>query len=149
VKEISKNFGEIVIVIGSAQYHHEKRNPFTLDEREKMIRIVLKDDLNYSLVPMDDVNDDYRWIELVKKSVPNFDVVFSNNDLSRKLFSEAGHKVSNTGIVNFDGSPISGERIRELIAGDDEKWIKMVPEEVYKKILEIDGVNKIRKLFEE
>lgn len=148
VKEISKKFDEVVIVIGSSQHSNEKRNPFTEKERTEMIRATLKENFNYRIVPVTDIDCHEKWVEHVEEFVPPFDCVFSNNDLARRLFSEAGCKVSNTTVVEFDGKPISGERIRETIAKDDRSWVKMVPKEVHEKILEMDGVKRVEKLFE-
>ena len=37
IKHLSTTYEEIIIGIGSSQYHNESENPFTADERKKMI----------------------------------------------------------------------------------------------------------------
>src|SRR3972149_4092433 len=97
IKEVLKEVEEIVIVIGSAQYSHTATNPFTAGERLVMIRSALEEaevDLaQVWVVPVPDVHLHMMWVSAVEGYTPHFDVVFSNEPFTRRLFVEAGYKV--------------------------------------------------------
>ena len=64
--------------IGSSNKSHEKRNPFTADERKKMILSSIDDKLkkNLSVHYIPDVDDHSKWTHLVDELIPEYDVVF-------------------------------------------------------------------------
>jgi nicotinamide-nucleotide adenylyltransferase len=82
----------LVIVIGSAQRNYEPRNPFTLGERIEMIwRTLRAEGLldRVLMVPVQDVENHATWVRLVVTSVPEFSIVFSNDQLTLELFRAA------------------------------------------------------------
>jgi nicotinamide-nucleotide adenylyltransferase len=147
VKDILKEVEELVIVVGSAQYSHNVNNPFTAGERLTMIREALKDAKIDSgrvwVVPVPDVHLHMMWVSSVEGYTPCFDVVYSNEPLSRRLFIEAGYKVK---AIRFHERKLySSTEIRERMLKDDS-WEKLVPKSVAAFIKEIDGVNRLRDL---
>jgi nicotinamide-nucleotide adenylyltransferase len=69
--------------------------------------------------------------------------VYSNEPLTRRLFTEAGYKVKP--IRFFDRKLYSSTEIREkMVKG--ESWEKLVPKSVVAFIKEIDGVNRLKDL---
>jgi nicotinamide-nucleotide adenylyltransferase len=147
VKSILEDVEELVIVVGSAQYSHTTANPFTAGERLMMIRLALVEaNLNCSrvwIVPVPDVHLHMLWVAALEGYTPKFDIVYSNEPLTRRLFTEAGYKVKE--IRFFERKVYSSTDIRaKMIKGED--WIKLVPKSVAAFIMEIDGVNRLTDL---
>jgi len=147
IKTVLKSVDELVIVIGSAQYSHTINNPFTAGERLVMIRHALQDagvdHSRFWVVPVPDVHLHMLWVSALEGYTPRFNVVFSNEPLTRRLFMEAGYKVKN--IRFFERKIYSSTLIREKMV-EDESWAALVPKAVAEFIGEIDGVNRLRDL---
>lgn len=147
IKKVLGEVDELVIVIGSAQYSHNLSNPFTAGERLVMIRRALQEagiDLaRIWIVPVPDVHLHMLWVSAVEGYTPRFNVVYSNEPLTRRLFMEAGYKVKN--IPFFERALYTSTRVREKML-KRENWTTMVPKSVAEFINEIDGVNRIRDL---
>jgi len=147
VKSILEDVEELVIVVGSAQYSHTTANPFTAGERLMMIRLALVEaNLNCSrvwIVPVPDVHLHMLWVAALEGYTPKFDIVYSNEPLTRRLFTEAGYKVKE--IRFFERKVYSSTDIRaKMIKGED--WKELVPKSVAAFITEIDGVNRLTDL---
>jgi nicotinamide-nucleotide adenylyltransferase len=147
VEYILKEVDELVIVIGSAQYSHNVNNPFTAGERLVMIRKTLEEagmsGSRIWIVPVPDVHLHMMWVSAIEGYVPHFDIVYSNEPLSRRLFMEAGHKVKK--IPFFKRNLYSSTQIREKMLKDNS-WKKLVSKSVSAFIEEIDGANRLRDL---
>ncbi|MEM0058380.1 MAG: nicotinamide-nucleotide adenylyltransferase [Candidatus Bathyarchaeia archaeon] len=147
VRDILGEVDELVIVVGSAQYSHRIDNPFTTGERLVMIRKALEEakiDLKRIwIVPVPDVHIHMVWVSVVEGYTPPFDVVYSNEPLTRRLFIEAGYEVKP---IRFHKREVySATEIRERMLRD-ENWEELVPESVAKFIREIDGVKRLKDL---
>ena len=147
IKAVLKEIDELVIVIGSAQYSHKMNNPFTAGERLVMIhRALTEAKVDYSklwIVPVPDVHLHMIWVSALEGYTPKFNVCFSNEPLSRRLFIEAGYEVKN--IPFFDRKQYMSTLVREKMLQDDS-WRDLVPKSVADFIVEIDGVNRLRDL---
>ena len=147
IKDVFKEVSELVIVIGSAQYSHNIDNPFTAGERLVMIRRALqKADIDYSrlwVVPVPDVHLHMLWVSALEGYTPHFDVVYSNEPLTRRLFMEAGYEVKS--IRFFQRKVYTSTLIRKKML-TNENWTKLVPKSVAEFINEIDGVNRLQDL---
>src|SRR4030066_201339 len=147
IKEVLKEVDELVIAIGSAQYSHNINNPFTAGERLVMVRQALKeaevDDSRTWIVPVPDVHLHMLWVSALEGYTPRFNVVYSNEPLTRRLFTEAGYKVKS--IRFFQRKLYTSTLIREKML-QGESWTKLVPKSVADFINEIDGVNRLRDL---
>ena len=147
VKTVLEDVDELVIVVGSAQYSHTMTNPFTAGERLVMIRLALQeanlDSRRVWVVPVPDVHLHMLWVSALEGYTPKFDVVYSNEPLTRRLFTEAGYKVK--GIRFFEREIYSSTDIRaKMVKGED--WKNLVPKSVAAFITEIDGVNRLSDL---
>lgn len=145
VRKIAKECDELIIGIGSAQISHTFENPFTAGERHLMISRALRADgiKDFFLVPIVDINQYGVWVSHVRSMVPPFQRVYTNNALTKRLFSEAGYDVSASPM--FNRAQYSGTEIRKrMVAGDD--WRKYVPKAVADVIDSIDGVKRMRDL---
>ena len=145
VQNISKEYDEIIIGIGSSQYNNTLDNPFTLNERKKMINKALeKQNIdNYRIETIPDIHNPPKWVDHVLSIITDFDIVISNNSFTKRLFSEKGHTVKNSEL--YKKIKYSGKVIRKKMI-NNEPWDKLVPEEVYKIIKEINGEERLKKL---
>jgi nicotinamide-nucleotide adenylyltransferase len=147
IKAVLKEVDELIIIIGSAQYSHNFNNPFTAGERLVMIRRGLQeakvDDSKLWIVPVPDIHLHMIWVSTVEGYTPKFNVYYSNEPLSRRLFMESGYQIKN--IPFFDRKQYHSALIREkMLQGDS--WKEFVPKSVAEFINEIDGVNRLRDL---
>lgn len=142
-----KGVDELVVVIGSAQYSHNSHNPFTAGERLFMVRRALAEagvaNSKLWIVPVPDMHLHMLWVSAVEGYTPKFEVVFSNEPLTRRLFIEAGYQVKE--IPLFERKVYSSTYVREKIR-EGESWMDLVPKSVADFINEIDGVNRLRDL---
>jgi len=147
IKNVLKEVEELVIVIGSAQYSHNLANPFTAGERLIMVRKALEEaGIDYSriwIAPVPDMHLHMMWVSSIEGYTPKFDVVYSNEPLTRRLFMEAGYKVK--AIRFYERKLYSSTEIRKRML-KDESWEKLIPKSVAVFIKEIDGVNRLRDL---
>jgi nicotinamide-nucleotide adenylyltransferase len=141
IEEAQKEAEHIVIGIGSSQESHKTSNPFSAEERRKMIESSLKGvKSRVSVYDIPDIGDNARWVSHVENIVPKFDVVYTNGELERRLFKEAGHRIHATGLFNRD--KYSGTEIRRRIITGEE-WEDLVPEGALKILEKIKGVERI------
>jgi nicotinamide-nucleotide adenylyltransferase len=147
IKALLKEVDELVIVIGSSQFSHELNHPFTAGERMVMVREALDemgiDPGRYYIVPVPDVETHSIWVSLVRTYAPSFEVVYSNEPLTRRLFEEAGLTVRE---VPFHRRELysATEVRRRMLAG--ERWQSLVLKGVAGYIESIDGVERLRAL---
>jgi nicotinamide-nucleotide adenylyltransferase len=148
VQHILENSSEIVIMVGSALESHTLHNPFTAGERITMVRLAL-DEANISptrfyIIPVADLEIHGIWVSHVCSLVPKFDIVFSNEPLTRRLFIEAGFNVKE--IPFFKREECSSTEIREKMLRD-KSWETLLPKSVAGYIKQIQGVERLRDLM--
>jgi len=91
IQQIMRECEKVIVGIGSSQYKRTAINPFSADERKEMIETSLKaEGVSCTIFNIDDVNDDSRWVDHVKKIIPHFDIVYTGSPLSKQLFTEKG-----------------------------------------------------------
>ena len=83
------------------------------------------------------------WVSAVEGYTPKFNSVFSNEPLTKRLFTEVGYEVKT--IPLFERKVYMSTFVREKMVKDDS-WTEFVPKSVADFILEIDGVNRLRDL---
>jgi nicotinamide-nucleotide adenylyltransferase len=147
IKDLLKKVDELIIVVGSAQYSHRLDNPFTVGERLTMIREALESEKiprdRYWIIPVPDMHMHMMWVAEVVGYTPKFDVVFTNEPLTRRLFIEAGYKVE--AIPFHKRKVFSATEIRERML-NNKSWEELVPKSVAQFIKKIGGVQRIREL---
>lgn len=143
IKDALKEVDELIIAIGSSQFSHTEENPFSVEERIEMIEdTLIKNNIsNYTIFPVPDISDDKRWVEHVNVIVPKFDVVFTGNDFTEKLFKEKNHNVKKIKLIEG----INSTTVRDKIA-QNQNWKELVPKEVADFIEKIKGAERIEKL---
>lgn len=147
IEKILEENDELILVVGSAQMSHEPDNPFTAGERIEMMRAALDQAQippeRYLIIPIPDAPAHRVWVSQVESQIPRFDLVYSNQPLTRRLLIEAGYIVKH--IPLFKRGQYEATEIRRRIL-QGEKWEELVPESVYKIVQEIDGEKRIRDL---
>ena len=95
LENVSKDYDEIIIGIGSSQYSHTLDNPFTSDERKLMIERSLEKVgvNNYKIILISDIHNPPKWVDHVLSIFSDFDIIITNNSLTKRLFSEKGYSV--------------------------------------------------------
>ncbi|EIJ66265.1 putative nicotinamide-nucleotide adenylyltransferase [Candidatus Nitrosopumilus salaria BD31] len=113
--------------LGSSNKPVEKNNPFTAEERKEMILSSIDDSMKekISIYFIPDVDNHVKWIEKIDTIVPKFDIIFSNDELTKHLYSKRTTQVVSIPFLNRD--ELSGTHIRDLIISD-QKWEDLVPE---------------------
>lgn len=113
--------------LGSSNKPLEKNNPFSAEERKEMILSSIDDSMKQRIqiyfIP--DLENHIKWIELIDTLVPKFDIVFTNDELTRHLYSKRNVRVLSIPFVKRD--ILSGTNIRDMIISD-QKWEDLVPE---------------------
>ena len=136
----AREAGSLIIGIGSSQESGTRENPFSADERRRMIENSLAG-IKFEIFDIPDINNNDLWISHVKKIIPEFDSVYTNAELERHLFKEASCQVRETPF--FDRGNYSGTEIRRRILAGEE-WKSLVPEGTLKVMEEINGEDRIK-----
>jgi len=95
------------------------------------------------IVPVPDIHLHMLWVSAVEGYVPKFEVVYSNEPLTRRLFVEAGYPVKN--VPFFERKIYSSTLIREKM-NKGETWETLVPKSVAEFIKEIKGIDRLKEL---
>lgn len=146
LKKILAEYHEVIIIVGSAQHSHTLENPFTAGERIQMITETLDEEgitKRVYIIPIDDIHRHSVWVRQVESLTPEFEIVFSNEPVSIRLFKESGYAVKRTSLIHR--GKWSGTEIRRRILADGA-WEECIPSAVARVIKEIDGIARIREL---
>jgi nicotinamide-nucleotide adenylyltransferase len=146
--EYALNKSEFLYIgIGSSDKSHEERNPFTAAERIVMIKTTLDemkiDPRTWMIIPIPDTTSHYLWTKMVKMLIPKFDAVFSNDELTLRLFAEEG--VTTIEVPLQERENLAATEIRnKILIG--QPWEDLVPKTVSKLVKKIGGEERIRKI---
>lgn len=147
VEYIMSEADEIAIVIGSSQESHSLYNPFTAGERIVMLRAALNelkiDSSKCYLIPVPDASMHSLWVSEVTAYSPPFNIVYSNEPLTLRLFKESGIKAKK--IPLFERKLYSSTEVRRrMLSGED--WRELLPSSVAKIIETICGIERLKEL---
>lgn len=147
IKQIIAMGDDLIVAIGSTQESHTFKNPFTAGERILMIhQSLIEANLPISKIIITLVPDIHRysiWVKHLQSYCPPFTYAITNNELTKRLFIEAGVTVKPIG--PFNRSELNGTKIRQLMF-EGIQWKELVPPAVTIIIESIDGVNRIRSI---
>lgn len=147
VQHVLNKLPELIIAVGSAQFSHTLHNPFTAGERITMIRLALDEGRinadNYFLIPVRDLHLHDLWVPHLVSQTPRFEVVFSNEPVTSRLFKEAGFRVEP--IPFYNREIYSSTEIRERVV-QGKSWEELVPHSVASYIKSIFGDERLREL---
>ena len=131
--------------LGSSNKPTQKNNPFSAQERKEMILSSIDDSMKekISIYFIPDLDNHIKWIEKIDTIVPKFDVIFSNDELTKHLYSKRSIQV--VSIPFLKRETLSGTHIRELIASD-QKWDDLVPEGTKNYLINIGAKDRLKNL---
>jgi nicotinamide-nucleotide adenylyltransferase len=131
--------------LGSSNKPLQKNNPFSAEERKKMILSSIDDSIRSKIeiyfIP--DFEDHKKWVEHIDIIVPKFDVVFTNDDMTKHLYSKRDTTVVTIPFTKRD--VLSGTNIRDLILGD-QPWEEFVPDGTRKFLDKINAKQRLKNL---
>ena len=131
--------------IGSSNKPPEKNNPFSADERKKMIEFSLPPEIikKIQIYYIPDLDNHEKWIENLDSIVPKYDLVFSNDKMTQHLYSKRSITVLPIPFTKRD--VLSGTNVRSKIISD-QKWEHLVPEGTKKILEKIDAKDYLESL---
>ena len=117
----------LFICIGSSNKSNERKNPFSAKERREMIVTSIEPSIadRIKIFDVPDVGDHEKWTFEIDKTVPKYDIVFTNDEFTRTLFEK--REISVISVILKDREKFSGTNIRNLIAYD-RNWRDLVPQ---------------------
>jgi nicotinamide-nucleotide adenylyltransferase len=132
----------LTIGLGSCNSPPTSENPFSAEERERMIKESLKIPISYDLKRIPDFGENRAWVRWIVENV-RFDSFWTNSQVERKIFEDARMKVEE--IPFFDRETYSATEVRKRILEDGD-WATLLPEGTVKVLGEIDGIYRVKEL---
>ncbi len=149
VKQILNDCDEVIIALTGSQFNYIEKDPFTSGERIEMIHQTLKEnniDLGRCyIVAIENQFNVATWASYLKSSLPHFDKIYSGNDYVVMLLADFGYTVVPPKFL--DREQYNATKIRQMIANDGE-WEKLVPSSISQIIKKINGVKRIKTIFQ-
>jgi nicotinamide-nucleotide adenylyltransferase len=146
-KQILSECDELIIAIGSAQFNFIDKDPFTAGERVTMIDQSLKEagisPRKFYTIPIANYENNANWLNYLKMILPEFNIVYSGNDLVKLLIERQDPKIEVKKPMFIKKSGYNGTRIRSLMA-KGKAWKKLVPPATAEVINEINGVERVK-----
>jgi nicotinamide-nucleotide adenylyltransferase len=143
VENLVEKHNEVIVVIGGAEKTYDTTYLFTAGERIQMVKSSIDAESVY-IIPVRDINNNAIWTDHINQYTPEYNCVYSNNPLVRRLYKETDDDLKNIDMVKRD--ELSSTNIRNKMIEDDELWKNLVPNEVVNLIQKYDGVSRIREL---
>ena len=140
------NSDKLYIIVGSAEKSNQKRNPFSFEERKRMIELAINEKKlqdNISIVPINDANNHTEWIASIKNTVGEYNLIFTNDELTEKLFKKNETKVINVPLL--DRNILSATEVRKRLELDKE-WKSLVIPEIANYLTEINAVERMKSI---
>lgn len=146
LKGMAKISDKIIIGIGSSNTHGTPDDPFTREERREMVQRALQE---VNIIPMHDVafvnlpdmEEDAVWAKMCLELCENqVTTVWTGNEWTKKSFESTGVRIQD--IKEMPGVNATEVRRRMATGGN---WKELVPEVVADYLIEIDGVNRLKK----
>ena len=133
---------QLYIGIGSSNKSHQPRNPFTVEERRQMISSSLdgKTLKRVSIYDIPDLDDHSKWTQSIDEIIPNYDIVFSNDDFTHSLYQKKEKDVISVKLKYRE--ILSGTHIRKMIL-NEENWQDLVPDGARNILLKINAQNRL------
>ena len=131
--------------LGSSNKPTQKNNPFSAQERKEMILSSIDDSMKkkISIYFIPDLDNHIKWIEKIDTIVPKFDVIFSNDELTKHLYSKRSIQV--VSIPFLKREILSGTHIRELMVSD-QKWDHLLPKGAKNYLIDIGAKDRLKNL---
>ncbi|MGH9996401.1 MAG: hypothetical protein ACRD7F_00150, partial [Nitrososphaeraceae archaeon] len=99
------------------------------------------------VVPILNLENNAIWVQHLKSMLPKFDSIYSGNKFVLELLSHTSDNFSVRTPIFYNENDCNGTNIRMNIVMDKE-WKNFVPNAVYRIISDLDGIQRIKVLFE-
>ena len=146
--EFAKNNSDkLYIIVGSAEKSNQKRNPFSFEERKRMIELAINEKElldNISIVPINDANNHMEWIASIKNTIGEYNLIFTNDELTERLFKKEEKEVINVPLI--ERKVLSATEVRNRLELDKE-WKSLVIPEIADYLTEINAVERMRSII--
>ena len=146
--EFARNNSErLFVIVGSAEKSNQERNPFSFEERKRMIGLALKGKKlqdNISIVPINDAKNHTEWIESIKNEIGEYNLIFTNDELTERLFKKEEKEVINVPLI--ERKVLSATEVRNRLELDKE-WKSLVIPEIADYLTEINAVERMRSII--
>jgi len=140
VEYILKNCDKLIILIGSPKKFGKEYNPFTLEQRKKMIKLALPKKVleKCEIIEVKDYGNDKKWASAVEKN--KFKTVFTNNPHVEKCLKK--HEIKNIP-VTVDCNATMVRRKMYL----NQNWQDCVPKKVNTYLEKINAEKTMQKII--
>ena len=136
----------IKIVVGSIKCKKGITNPFSMEERDDMIRLALDEAAikKYAIYYLPDSADDKEWVDILLTMVGKIDVLFSGNTWVTSLLENKGFDVHSYDETKDRFGDISATAIRD-------EWLekgttKGLPKSVFHYLKGISAQERLQEL---
>jgi len=131
--------------LGSSNKPAQKNDPFSAEERKEMILSSIDDSMKdkISIYFIPDLDNHVKWIEKIDTIIPKFEIVFSNDELTKHLYSTRSVQVIPIPFLKRD--VLSGTKIRDLVISD-QKWDNLVPDGTKNFLININAKERLKNL---
>ena len=135
----------LFICIGSSNKSNERKNPFSAEERREMIVTSIEPSIadRIKIFDVPDVGDHEKWTFEIDKTVPKYDIVFTNDEFTKTLFEK--REISVISVILKDREKFSGTNIRNLII-EDKNWRDLVPQGTRNVLDSINAKERLKNL---
>jgi len=117
---------EVFIGIGSSN-RYNFRNPFTLEESQRMIQLILAGFDNYRIISIPDLDDGPRWRVMVKDMFGALDLFVTENPYVTSLLNDDYRIIRPIELIPSEEQvPVDGSRVRRAMARGED-WESLVP----------------------
>ena len=99
---------------------------------------------NISIVPINDAKNHTEWIKSIKNAIGEYNLIFTNDELTEKLFKEDGTEVLNVSLL--DRNELSATEVRKRLELDKE-WESLVTPEIAQYLTEINAVERMKSII--
>ncbi len=149
-QQILSECNEVIIAVGSSQFNYTYSNPFTAGERLYMVHEALVEANvnldNVYIIPIPNFENNAIWLQHLKSMVPKFNVMYTGNAFVKGLVvDDENLQIRNPNFL--DNVNYNGTHIRICIV-NNKNWKKLVPHSIYRTINQIDGISRVKMLYE-
>lgn len=138
---------KIIIWVWSANKEFTSENPFTYEERKRMIELSAKEllqDIQVEILPVPDLWDNEKWRNYIFNNAPEFQYIVTGNARVQEVFKDTDKKIIPLEIRQF----VKWSTIRwQLATRNIEELEKVLPKSVIEYLSEIRAFQRLREIF--
>lgn len=138
---------KVIIWVGSANKEFTSENPFTYEERKKMIELSAKEllqDIQVEIIPVPDMWDNEKWRNYIFNNAPEFKYIITWNAWVQEVFKNTDKEIIPLEIRKF----VKWSTIRwQLASSNIQELEKVLPKSVVEYLQEINAAQRLRDIF--